>query len=297
MPAYEHKNWQGHTDGTPWMQRTLVRLLQFIPREFFYGVVALVIPFYVAFSGRARRASWKFFRERLGWSFGRSLWSVYVNELMLGLVVIDRFASYAGKKFRLVTFDKENFDRLSAQPEGFVQLFSHFGNPEMSGYFFPSVKKIYVLVFSGETAQMMQGREDLFSQRNVQMVPVSADMSHIFTLNQALSEGQIASMPADRAFGSPRTLSLPFLGVLANFPVGPFRLAVAQGVRVNALFVLKTSARAYRAWHLPLVDVRGRGLPRDEAVRALMQDYVTRLEEWVRKYPHQWFNFYDFWQQ
>ena len=295
--SYEHGNWRGHTDGTPWMQRTLVRLLRVIPVEVLYGIVALVIPFYLLFDGRARRAAWKFFRKRLGWSCWRSFWSVYANEWMLGLVVIDRFACYAGKKFRLQTLDKENFDRFSAREEGFVQLFSHIGNSEMAGYFFPSTKTIHVLVFAGETERMMQGRQDLFSQKNVVMVPVQTDMSHIFTLSQALSEGQIASMPADRAFGSPRTVSLPFLGAPAQFPVGPFRLAVAHGVQVNALFVMKTSSRTYRAYHQPLVDVRGKGLSRDAAVEALMKDYVARLEEMVRQYPLQWFNFYDFWQQ
>lgn len=298
MPAsYEHEDWRGHTDGTPWMQRMLVRLLRVIPVEVIYGIVALVIPFYLVFDGRARRAAWRFYRKRIGASRWRSFWSVYANEWMLGLVVIDRFASYAGKKFRLKTSDKENFDRLSARKEGFVQLFSHIGNSEMAGYFFPSTKTIHVLVYAGETAMMMQGREQLFSQKNVVMVPVSEDMSHVYALSRALSEGQIASMPADRTFGSHRTISIPFLGAPAHFPVGPFRLAVAQGVPVTALFVMKCSSRAYRSYHIPLVDVKDKGLSRDEAVEMLMRDYVARLEEMVRAYPLQWFNFYDFWQQ
>ncbi|MBQ7269037.1 MAG: acyltransferase [Bacteroidales bacterium] len=295
MASYRHDNWRGRTDGTPWMQRTLVKMLRFIPVEFIYGIVALVIPFYLMFDARARRASWQLFRRRLGRSFLRSLGSVYLNEFMLGLVVVDRFASYAGKKFRLETSDKENFDRLSAQEEGFVQLFAHLGNSEMAGYVFPSVKRIHVLVYAGETARMMQGREELFTQKNVEMVPVNADMSHIFTLDAALSQGQIASMPADRSFGSPRTASYDFLGAAAKFPVGPFHLAVSRDVPAAALFVMKTSVRSYRAYHIPLVDVRGKGLSRQEAVDALMRDYVARLEEMVRQYPQQWFNFYDFW--
>ena len=36
---------------------------------------------------------------------------------------------------------------------------------------------------------------------------------------------------------------------------------------------------------------------RDAAIRAAMENYVRVLEKHVRAAPHNWFNFFDFWQK
>ena len=35
----------------------------------------------------------------------------------------------------------------------------------------------------------------------------------------------------------------------------------------------------------------------DESVKAALTKYVKKLEEIVKEYPNQWFNFYDFWEK
>ena len=37
------------------------------------------------------------------------------------------------------------------------------------------------------------------------------------------------------------------------------------------------------------------GLTRQQKVEAWHAWYVSVIEEYARKYPHQWYNFYDFW--
>ena len=66
MPDYGHTGWQGSTDGTPWMQRTLIRLFRVLPLGVLYGCMALVIPFYMLFA-KGFRASYRFFRKRMGY--------------------------------------------------------------------------------------------------------------------------------------------------------------------------------------------------------------------------------------
>ena len=50
MAGYGHSKWKGSTGGTPWMQRTLVRLAGALHPSVLYAVVSLVIPFYMLFS-------------------------------------------------------------------------------------------------------------------------------------------------------------------------------------------------------------------------------------------------------
>ena len=244
--------------------------------------------------GGGYHPSYSFFHRRMGYGPLRSFLHVYINEFRMGTVVLDRFAVYAGKKFRVEEYRMDLFERLAAQPGGFMMLSSHTGCFEMAGYMFKSeLKKIYALVFPGETGTISSNRSRVFSSTNVEMVPVRPDLSHVFTLNRALAEGQIVTMPGDRVFGSGKSLKADFFGAPATFPAGPFTLAAQREVPVLSVFVMKVGYRRYRAFleELPFdVDV-----PRKEQVSLMAQAYASRMESIVRQYPDQWYNFFDFW--
>lgn len=272
------------------MQRTLIRLVKVTPLGFWYGITALVIPFYVLFDGKARRVSYRFFRERMGYGRLKAARHVFINMFGLGKVVIDRFAAYAGKRFGLVCDHLERYDQAKGAQ---INFSCHMGNYEMGGYMFHSDRPMRVLVYAGETATVMQNRSRMFGETNISMIPVSPDMSHLFAINAALSSGEIVSIPADRTFGSRKTLRIPFLGDEAAFPAGPFTLAVQREVPALAVFVLKESTRDYRIilenMHIPTEGSTA------EKVESLAREYVAALEKVVRQYPDQWYNFYDFW--
>ena len=229
------------------MQRTLIRLFRILPLGVLYGCMALVIPFYMLFA-KGFKASYNFYRKRMGYGPVKSFFYVYKNEFAFGQVVLDRFAAYAGKKFDMEVPRMDLFRELCAGEDGFVQLSSHVGNYEMVGYSLVSPKPINALVFAGETATVMQNRALLFGATNVRMVPVSEDLSHIFSLNNALADGEIASLPGDRVFGSKKTVLCPFFGEPAPFPAGPFTLAAQRGAPVLLVFVMK---EACNSWPMP----------------------------------------------
>ena len=275
------------------MQRLLILLIRVLPLWLMYGVMGLVIPFYMLFGG-GYHPSYRFFHQRMGYGPLKSFLHVYINEFGMGMVVLDRFAVYAGKKFRIDEYRKDLFDRLEAEDSGFMMLSSHTGCFEMAGYMFISkVKKIYAMVFPGETGTIAANRSRVFSSTNVEMVPVKPDLSHVFTLNSALADGQIVTMPGDRVFGSGKTVQAEFFGAQASFPAGPFTLASQREVPVLSVFVMKAGYRRYRVYleELPF-DAEA---PRREQVALMAQAYASRMESIVRQYPDQWYNFFDFW--
>ena len=274
------------------MQRSLIRMFRVLPLGALYGCMALVIPFYMLFS-KGFKASYSFYRKRMGYGAVASFFHVYANEFEFGKVVLDRFAAYAGRKFDLDAPRLDLFEELCAGEEGFVQLSSHVGNYEMVGYSLVSPKRINALVYGGETATVMQNRAALFGATNVTMVPVSEDLSHIFALNNALADGEIVSVPGDRVFGSQKTVWCRFFGDPASFPAGPFTLAAQRDVPVLCVFVMKEGRRKYKVLLERLPDPEG--ATRQERIQALADAYASLLEAVVRRYPHQWYNFYDFW--
>ena len=275
----------------------MIGMFRYIPLRLSYALMALVIPFYMLFDRRGFRASYRFFRRRLGRSALHALSSVYANEFRLGQVVIDRFAMYAGKRFEVVSDDMPLYERLAAGEPGFLQVSSHVGNYEMAGYLLHAdYKRIYALVFPGETETVMTQRARMFDRANIEMVPVSPDMSHLFTLNNALSEGNIVSMPGDRIFGSRKSFTCDFLGAPARFPAGPFMMAAGRSIPVLAIFVMKEAVRRYRIFIRQAGADLDAALPSRVRAQAMAAEYAARLEAVVRRYPTQWYNFYDFWQ-
>lgn len=275
------------------MIRSLVVLMKVIDRRIIYCFMAIVVPFYMIFHHDSYLATYRFFRQRFHLGRIKSFLKVYANHFRFGQVIIDRYAAYAGKKFRFELDGNERFMELVNSERGFVQLSSHAGNYEMVGYGLTSTaKKINGLFYGGESKVMMDFRRKILAMHNVNLIEVDESMSHIFNMNAAIDRGEIVSMTGDRLFGSSKAIKCMFLGKEASFPMGPFALAVQKEVPMLAVFSMRYKGR-YRVYV--------RDIEQDESlpIRARMTDmakkFASELENVVRMYPTQWFNYYDFW--
>lgn len=289
-----HEQWSGRTDGQPWMQRTLIKIFKVTDIRIMYFMMGWVVPFYMLRNHKEYLAMYRFFRKRFGYGRVKSFWNVFKNHLKFGQVILDRFAVYAGKRFKFIIEGGELFDHLAKQPSGFVQLSSHVGNYEMAGYSLVSHdKRFNAVVYAGETATVMRNRAAMFAPNNMRMILVGNDMSHIFALNQALGDGEIVSVPGDRIFGSPRYVECDFFGEVARFPMGPFAMAIQRDVPLLAVFVMKISTMGYKIY-VRKIDADA-ALSRKGRIEAAAKSFASELEAIVRQYPTQWFNYYDFW--
>ena len=275
------------------MIRSLVVLMKVIDRRIIYCFMAIVVPFYMLFNHKGYLAIYRFFRQRFGYGRIKSFLKVYANHFRFGQVIIDRYAAYAGKRFRFELDGNEKFMELVNGRSGFVQLSSHAGNYEMVGYSLTSPsKKVNGLFYGGETKVMMDFRRRILSIHNVNLIEVDESMSHIFNMNAAIDRGEIVSMTGDRLFGSSKSFKCMFLGKEAQFPMGPFALAVQKEVPMLAVFSMRYKGR-YRVY---VRDIRpDASLPLRARMADMAQRFASELENVVRMYPTQWFNYYDFW--
>ena len=103
--------------------------------------------------------------------------------------------------------------------------------------------------------------------------------------------GLMADRPERR-----RTELVPFFGKLAAFDSTPFRVAVITGKPLIMSLGFKSDGNYYDFYATEPRVLRWEGsLPREEQIRAWIAEFAVYLEALVRKYPTQWFNFYDFW--
>ena len=292
--AYQHDQWKGDTGGTPWMQRTLIRWFRHTDLRIPYFCMGWMVPFYMLKNHCEYLASYHYFRRCWGHGPLKAFWNVYCQQFRFGQVIVDRFAMFAGKTFHIEVDRQELFDALESGDKGFVQLSCHMGNYELAGYSLtPKHKRFFALVFQGETETVMRQRQRMFETGRVTMVPVQEDLSHIFTLSGELENGNIVSMPGDRIFGSPRYVECELLGRKARLPLGPFALAAQREAPMLAVFVMKEGTTHYRIYVREVSDeaqTTGK-----EKANAMARTFAAHMGEMIRKYPHQWFNFYEFW--
>lgn len=288
------KKWAGNTFGNGFMHRSLIWMLRYSDVRIFYVFTAIfVIPFCLIFS-KGARIIFRYFQDRHHCGKWKSLRKTYVNLVLFSQVVIDKFALFAGKRFNIKVENYDLFRRLASQKEGFVILSAHVGCYEMAGYELVSdTKPFNALVFGGEKATVMQNRGRIFTKNNIHMIPVAEDMSHIFEIDAALSKGEIVSLPADRIFGSRKSVDVSLLGGKASLPLGSFLVPVMRGLNVIAVNVMKTGWKTYTAY-ITKLDYKKEGNQRQQA-KQLADGYAKELENILKKYPEQWYNYFEFW--
>ena len=295
--------WQGTTDGLPWMHRALIRVLGMVPVGVVYAIAAVfVVPFYILGRRQGYLVQYRFFRQAFGFGAFKAFRYACLNHLRFAQVIIDRFAVYGGHKFTFYVEGRADYDELAHGESGFVQVFSHAGNYELAGYELRQPRKrLYALLFRDGSETIMQNRRDTFTPNGVEMVFVQPDMSHIFLLNNVVRDGDIASIPGDRIFGSRKFVECRFFGRTAQFPIGPFQLAAVRQAPIVAIFVMKERWTSYRIFVRRLLPEAGSPSPAARGSKptagGLAQQFATELEQIVRRYPEQWFNYFDFWQK
>ena len=293
------EKWKGTTGGGNFGQRSLIFLFRHCGVRVGYFFMYITIPFYLVFGAKARNAICRYFRQVHNYKGVKPFFMAWRTYNNFGKVMLDRFAIFSGQKhkFAVERDGVELFDQLVDKPGGFMLAGSHTGNFEICGYLLrQDVKKIFALVFGGESEVMKRQRFAQFDQNNVEMVAVKDDMSHLFVLDQALQNGDIVTLPADRIFGSAKSVRCGFGNAKADFPVGPFAVAAIRDVPVLAVFVFKTATYKYKV-SVRKVEYQAPDNSRVNAkVKAelLAKSYVSLLEQQMMEHPTQWFNFYDF---
>lgn len=183
---------------------------------------------------------------------------------------------------------------------GALMIAAHLGNMEAARAFAQQIPhaRITALVHSGNSLMinaMLRNANADYPSRLIQVDAVGADTALL--LKSRVDAGEVVVIAGDRipVSSGGRTLSVPFLGRDAPFALGPYVLAHTLDCPVYLLFCLK-HGRGYRMFAEPFAERIH--LPRGQREQAAVRwatRYAERLGEYARRYPLQWYNFYDIW--
>ena len=283
----------GSTYGNQWLYSTLIAGLKVLDiRVFYYFMSICVIPFTLYFSPGAR-LTFNYYHTKRKYGVLKAWWATYRNHCLFGQTVIDKFAMYAGHKFKMAYQGKELYDALLAKPEAFIQLSAHIGCSEILGYTLHVDKPCNVLVYGGEKASLMSYREASFGDMNIRMIPVGVEGSHSEDIVEALDRGEILSAFADRFMNVNKVVVATIHGFGVNLAKGPFSLATTRGIDVIMASAMKENDGSYTAYFTPLPY--DRSLPKAQQRQQIADAYTAEIERLLDLYPYQWFNYSDLW--
>lgn len=125
-----------------------------------------------------------------------------------------------------------------------------------------------------------------------------AEPDSIFAIQETLKKGGVIGMLGDRIIDTKNTVSCNFLGKNTRFPTGPLLLASITQAPVNLFFGVYCGGNRYTIIFERFSDkIELQRDTRQKDLTAWVEKYVARLEYYVKKYPYNWFNFYDFWHE
>jgi predicted LPLAT superfamily acyltransferase len=289
--------WQGKSKGFPAGYRIFVFLCKTLGVTPAYLLLRFVAFYYFLFSWKSTRHSFRFFRQRMGFGVLSSCFKVYQNNYIFGQTLIDKVVVMANipNRFTFHLDGEHNLRAIVEGKRGGILLSAHVGNWEAAGHMLGLLNtRINVVMYDGERMPIKEYLEGVTGGRNLNVIVLKDDLSHVFAIGEALTKNDLICLHADRFLEGNKTTWVNFLGAPARFPDGPFLTAAAFNVPVSIVFAFKESATHYHFFGSAPVQRQ----PEESKalfVERLRNTFVLQLEEKIKQYPLQWFNYYDFW--
>jgi predicted LPLAT superfamily acyltransferase len=270
--------------------------------------------FYFIFSSSARNDPAGFLQKALPKGSYRPFGSPLKTVISFSLALVEKMEVWGGKyPFKKLHFMDDDITELIDSLEknkGAALICSHLGNAELlrglANFNLTGVSRnvpVTALVDFSVTKNFNRMLEELNPDSKLRLVSVNEiTPSTVIGLKEKLALGELVVIAGDRTSASSpdAVFMLPFLGRDAPFPQGVFILSLLLEAPVYTVFALRRgdlSLKGEYGFYVHKNDIEfncSRQERRAEA-RKLALFFVERLEYYCKKYPHQWYNFYDFW--
>ncbi len=213
------------------------------------------------------------------------------------------FAKYLADFFRLKDLDTqylkkrvriENIEHLNtaiAQGKGVILLSAHLGNWELGG----AVTGILGYKIWGVAMPHKDKRvNDFFNQRReskgVKVIPVGKAARKCL---EALKKGELIALIGDRDFGE-NGARIDFFGKPTFFPEGPAAFSLKTGAPILPVFMIRDKDDGFILKIEKPIEFKASG-NNGRDINELILKYKVIIENYIRRYPDQWYMFKKFW--
>lgn len=292
------RKWDGASRGGVignWLLFTVTRSLGLRAA---YTVLFPVALYFILFDPTSRRASVDYLK-RMGYT-GRLnlLVKSFLHFFTFGKVLLDRVSmSVCGSDRFAVEFDGEEYmHEALKQGKGLIVLSGHSGNWAAAGQLLGKLgQKVNIIAYENESEKIKKFFSKVFTDDLFDVIAADGGGDTSIAIISALNRGEVVAMHADRCFNEPG-IEVDFLGGRARFPKGAFVVAALSSSPVVKTFAMREGLYKYHFYAEPseTLSFTSRA-DREKNLTKWVSGYAASYEKILKKYPLQWFNFYDFW--
>lgn len=260
--------------------------------------------YFVVFSRAARRASCDYMRRVLGRepTFSDGCRHVFT----FASTILDRFFLLNDRfdLFDVQVHGQHSVQAALARGRGAFMIGAHLGSFEVVRATSHGDANVSMVMYEENARKINQILQAINPGLQPDIIPLGR-VDSMLRVKHALERGDLVGMLCDRTLGGEAVRRVPFLGLEAEFPTGPFRLAAMLKRPLILMVGLSMGGNRYAVHFEPLgdfspeaiVDPGEAGLGLQPRIDAVIDRYVARLEHHCRSAPYNWFNFYDYWNE
>ncbi|MDH5365924.1 MAG: lipid A biosynthesis acyltransferase [Cyclobacteriaceae bacterium] len=286
-------SWKGKTRGGLLGYKIFVLVLNQLGLKAAYFLLRLVSTYFVFFVPKASQAIYRYYKSIHYYSTFKAIRAVFTNYYIFGQTLLDKIAIMSGAvtDFSYDFDGEEHLHQLKAGGKGGMLISAHLGNWDIAGYLLKRIDvNINIVMFEAEHERIKNYLDNIVQNNNVNIIPIKGDMSHIILIKKAINNNEIICMHGDRFVKGSRVSKRKFMNNEAYFPTGVFSIAHKLKVPYTFVYCLKESPNS-KHYKLSSTTIKN---PSNSPLD-ILDDYVNSLEEKLKQFPNQWFNYFDFW--
>ena len=245
-------------------------------------------------------------REAVAQNLSRVLGKDISECRVIAQKVFRNFGMYLVDFFRLTRFDSkalekrvriegiENLDNALKQNKGAIILSCHLGNWEMGGVTVAVMGyDISAVALTHKHKNINQFFINQREKRGLKVISVGPIMKRC--MSTLLKKG-ILALVGDRDFTN-SGIVLNFFGIPTSIPKGPVILSLKAGSPIVPGFLIREDRYKYKfIFDTPIEVKKIPDASEEEIIKRTMEQMVSVMEKYIRRFPEQWLVFRKFWE-
>ena len=213
------------------------------------------------------------------------------------------FAKYLADFFRFSVIDKQYikehihlqnldyFDRVLKGGRGAITLTAHLGNWELGGIMIALLGyPFWAVALTHKDRRVNAFFNAQREAKGMRVIPFGRAVRQCL---QVLAKNEIVALLGDRDFSGKGVL-VDFFGKSTLLPVGPAAFAQRTKAPIIPGFMVRNQDDTFTLKMEKPIEFVSSGNDQEDLL-ALVRQYKTIIEDYIRKYPDQWYMFRKFW--
>ncbi|MDR3048398.1 MAG: lysophospholipid acyltransferase family protein [Elusimicrobiota bacterium] len=291
------QKWTGKSRSNNFFQALLKFFVKYGGRYTAYFILYLVAAFYTCLPSIRKNAGY-YVKRRFKSKAFENLRHIYKLNFTFGKILIDRAAFGLRGEIEIISpqEDKQLCKDLLAKGKGLIIITAHCGCWQMAMSSFDFMEGEKFVVYHQTKEDIDKHAHELSGKKApVNFIEPSGFDGGAIEIMSALEKKGIVCMMGDRTFGGKEnSVETDFLGGKIQVPFSIYRIAGALNSPIAVIFFPYCGKGRVDSFIAKTFYVQDKGKnPQNYIPEA--QTFTNSLSDFIQKYPHQFFNYFDMW--